>query len=451
MPEAEAQGDRKLSVASRRQLFSESGGLEPPVTLRHPNAPPITPSDPGDLRWFGAWCSSGCRVAEVAFLRPACLARRGISGIVRRTRMLQLERLNIGSTALVAMSCAGCMPATAGGLAGAPPTICTNMPATPSAAGNVVKCEDFTRVAEGGIPSGWQGGAGLVVQQDPDARHAVLVTNEPRQQYNITIPWSFGGNYRLDASVKACLGLQMAIGNVRLIFDTKPGYAAGYYVGIVRTGVVEKKQGKSDDPHVESEPAPQTWVPVEPYDKSYWGVTLKREGDVHKVTLGSKQILLARYENLPDAESLTITSSCQFGLAGLRVDGAPARPAPGPVASQPPTPATAALAAAEAPAAPTGVISVKADESSEAEFAFDVDGKHVPGKFVSQPGKEVAFTMPAGRVRWAHVNSNCEEGTDAERQFDLKPGDKHAMECWTSNKMGVCCLFGGVGGTPAPR
>lgn len=349
-------------------------------------------------------------------------------------------------TLIATVGVAGCMPATTGGLGGGPPTLCTNMPSTPSIQGNILRCEDFRAVPEGNLPQGWSGGAGLMVKQDPDERRAVLRTAEPREQYNLTIPWSFGGDYRLDASIKPCLGLQLAIGDVKLTFDTKPGYAAGYYVGL---------QGGA---------APATWEVVQPYDKSYWGLTLTKSGDVYKVTLGSKQVALGRYEGLPDPQNINVTATCPFGLGGIRVDGpppsAPAAAAPArPAAPAPGAPATSAPPASESPFGPapkaaaakaTGAIVVRADDASDAQFAFVVDGQPVAGTFRTTVGGEVSFTLPAGHVQWSHVDSACDEGGDAERQFDLKPGAKHVLECWASNKMGTCCLFGGVGGKPAP-
>lgn len=347
--------------------------------------------------------------------------------------------------AIAVASASSCMPPTAGGLAGGPPTLCTNMSGT-SSPGNVLRCEDFGKVAEGTIPRGWSGGAGMMVKDDTDARRPVLKGVEPRAQYNLTVPWAFGGNYRLDLGIKGCSGLRVSVGHATLMFGTAAA-ASPDHLGIVRT-----RQAGAVDDHATA----VTWAQVEPFHHSFWGMTLVREGDVLKVTMGSKQVLLARYEDLPDPEGITFTSTCPFAVSGIRVDGPPprARAAAASPKASPPSSAPAPQVSPPAPSPPataaTGSIVVKADDN-DARFAFEVDGKPVAGTFRAEPGKETKFTLPAGRLRWTHLESNCEEGSDAEREFDLRPGDKHSMECWTSNKMGVCCLFGGINGTPAPR
>jgi len=80
--------------------------------------------------------------------------------------------------------------------------------------------EDFSSVAEGAIPAGWQGGDGMVVREHGRSKVLILSSNGRASDAVVTAPIVFPGDFRLDAYVtipNTCWGeFHVTVGGVTI-------------------------------------------------------------------------------------------------------------------------------------------------------------------------------------------------------------------------------------------
>jgi len=105
-----------------------------------------------------------------------------------------------------------------------------------------------------------------------------------------------------------------------------------------------------------------------------------------------------------------------------------------PAAAPPPTPAPTAKTA--------GKLVIEAQALMESvSLELSADGKVLAGPFDVKPEADTSFEVPAGKLHWKHLDTNCED----EGDVDVPERGQAVMQCWTSNHMGHCCKTGTLG------
>lgn len=193
--------------------------------------------------------------------------------------------LNLSLMIVVIVACAPPPAASSGAVAAAAPSRLCKPGAT--------YCEDFAEVGEGALPTGWIGGDGLAVKVVGGRK--VLAPFEPRDEYVVTMPeWRATRDFRIDILIRTSARNSTGMINERAHYSIRAG---------AMELALDTNWGKSTIRLNESR------EPLGDLDNAAVLVGLLREGNVCKVFVNSKQVLLARYDDVATIEGVSLVAS----------------------------------------------------------------------------------------------------------------------------------------------
>jgi hypothetical protein len=211
----------------------------------------------------------------------------------------------VGSMTLLAALLPGCLMS---GLTPQPRVFCPEP--QQSLPGQVAFFEGFTGVNEGAIPTGWTGGDGLAVQRS--LWRMSLAPFELRPKYAFSVPnVRFSGDFQVEWALQTASGqgndstsgraYSMTVGSVQVVLET--GWGGGWPSRV--------KMGSSQ-------------AELEDLANASVLIRLTREGNVYRVFVNTKPMLLARYDNPGVIEGISFLAQNTgpgFEVVGIRISG----------------------------------------------------------------------------------------------------------------------------------
>ena len=163
-------------------------------------------------------------------------------------------------------------------------------------------CEDFFDLAEGSLPPDWIGGDGLMVKVSGGRK--VLAPFEPRAEYLVTMPsWKATGDFRIDWVLRTARGYPEDLSGMTME-NTDPVFYT------IRAGTLEMtlqtSWGGGWESTIKLNDSSET---LSDLANTNVQLGLAREGNVVKVFVNSKQVLLARYDDVSTIDGISLVAS----------------------------------------------------------------------------------------------------------------------------------------------